>query len=166
MRQVARRESAYVGRVTQPAPQSGPSQPAQYAQPAPYAQPTPYAQPAPYAPPPVSRAAAPTGEQRGRTLAIVAIVFAALGALNGPLQAFVTMGLIRSGTGIPVLNIVSPIFAVVGGVLALGALGFGIASLVRRERARALAGAAVGIGAVGLVGLVSAGIQALAYAAL
>lgn len=132
-----------------------------------YADPSPYADPVQYAPHPSAHAhAAGAPPRTSRALALVAIIVAALMALLGPLQGFVTMGLISSGAGIPMLNIVSPIFAIGIGVLALVALGFGIASLARREPARALAGAAVGIGAVGLVGLVATAIQALAYAAL
>lgn len=108
----------------------------------------------------------PTGERPRKVLAIVAIAFAALAVLVGPVQGFVTMGLISSGMTPTVLGVVSAVMAVASGVLSLGALGFGLASLLRRERPRVLAGAAIGIGIAGLVGLLSVAIQTMAYAAL
>lgn len=146
MRWVAFSLPAYAGCVTQPAPQ--PQSVPQWRQ---------------YTAHPSMQ---PVLERPGKTLAIVAIVVAALAALIGPIQMFITLGLISSDMVPTMLGVVNGVAAIVGGVLSLAALAFGIASVVRRERPRVLAGAAIGIGAVGLVGLVSAGIQALAFASL
>lgn len=124
--------------------------------------------PAPQMPQPRSAAqpSMPPGiERRGGALAVVAAAFAALWLVLGPVQAVVTAMLITGEVTPSVISLVSAIASVSGGVLSLGALGFGLASVLRREQLRVLAAAALGIGVAGLVGLLSIGIQALAYSA-
>lgn len=105
----------------------------------------------------------PTGvERRGGALAIVAAAFAALWLVLGPVQALVFGLLIAQGVTPSLIGLVSTVSLLSGGVLAVGALGFGLAAVLRRERLRVLAAAALGIGVSGLVGLLSGGVQMLA----
>lgn len=105
------------------------------------------------------------GERPSRKLAFIALVFAVVMVLTGVVQGIVIA--VMGGTGaFELMGAVGLVASVAGGLLALGAAGFGIASLVRREPARALAGAAIGAAAVNLVGLVSVLVQTTLYAAL
>lgn len=117
--------------------------------------------PYPYAPHP----SMPNPKPR-RAFAIAGVVVAAAGMLVSPILGFVTVGLVSSGANPSALGLINGAGAVLVGLLSLVTLAFGIISLVRREQARVLAGAAIGIGVVGLVGLLSVAVQQLAYAAL
>lgn len=103
--------------------------------------------------------------RRGRPLAIIGIAVAALSALLGPANALLVTTVLET-RNFELMGMLSWGFAIVGGVLAVVMIGLGVASLLRREPARALAGAAIGIGAAGLVGIASSGLQQLAYAGL
>lgn len=102
-----------------------------------------------------------------RTFAIIAAVVAALEVLLGPLQAIVTASVLRGGDFNPtIMGVLSLVFGIASGVLALVAIALGIVSAVRREQLRLLAGAAIGVGAAGIVGLISVLLQTAAYSAL
>ncbi|MCH1881983.1 hypothetical protein [Agrococcus sp. ARC_14] len=144
----------------QPTPDAG----AQYASPAQHAPQAQHAQ-VHYAPhSPQQPAGKPGG--RGKPLAIVALVLAGLGTVAGASIGFVTFGFVREGGNYNVVGVIGAVGAVVSGLLALGALGFGIASLLRREPARVLAGVAIGISIAGLLGLLLSGAQQLLYLTL
>lgn len=112
----------------------------------------------------------PTAQAQGRprrTFAIISAVVAALAVLLGPLQAIVTAAVLRGGDFNPTtMGVLSAVFGIAGGLLSLVAIALGIVSAVRREQLRLLAGAAVGVGVAGIVGLVSALLQTVAYSAL
>ncbi|SFS08431.1 hypothetical protein SAMN04487783_1098 [Agrococcus baldri] len=106
----------------------------------------------------------PAADRPRKALAMVALALAVLVALMGPIQALITMALIRSGTAPSMIGMAGGVMGLVVGALSLGALGLGIGSVLRRERPRVLAGVAIGVGALGLVGLLSAGLQTLVFA--
>lgn len=105
------------------------------------------------------------GERPSRKLAIIALVFAVTMVLAGVVQNIVIAVMGRSGA-FELMGAVGLVASVAGGLLALGAAGFGMVSLVRREPARAIAGAAIGAAAVNLAGLVFVLVQTTLYAAL
>jgi hypothetical protein len=147
MRQVASSARPYGRRMSQPAPH--PHQPA--------------AQQPQYGPHPTI-AAPPRG--KGKAFAIVAVVFAALELLAGPLRSVVFAGLLANGASPTVLGPVSAAMASVTAVLALLAIGFGLASLLRGERARVMAGSAIGVGVAAIVGALSGLLQGALISAL
>ncbi|WP_405219287.1 hypothetical protein [Agrococcus sp. Ld7] len=105
------------------------------------------------------------GERPSRKLATIALVFAVVMVLAGVVQGIVIAVMGRTGA-FELMGAVGLVASVAGGLLALGAAGFGIASLARRESARALAGAAIGAAAVNLVGLVAVLAQTTLHAVL
>lgn len=113
---------------------------------------------------------APTPSDAGtdrpsRKLAIIALAFAVLMLLSGVIQG-ILIAVMGSAGAFELIGVMGLVASVAGGLLALGAVGFGVASLVRREPARALAGAAIGAAAVNLVGLVSVLVQTTLHAVL
>ena len=101
-----------------------------------------------------------------RALAIVAAVVAGIELLVAPLNAVVLFGLLSSGTSPSMISPVSAAISAASGVLALIAIGFAVASLLRREQAKVLAGAALGVGVAAIIGVASGFLQALLFAAL
>jgi hypothetical protein len=103
--------------------------------------------------------------RRGRALAVLALTAAALQLLVGPLQVLATVAALlgsRSG-GQPSITEVAGFAMIATVLMAALALALGVASLVRRERARALAGIAIGVAVAALVGLLTSALQTVAF---
>lgn len=159
MRQVALSEHAYGERVTHSAPHGGRSP----QQPAPPSSRWDAAAPH-YPTQPAEHARAASAHRPRRALAITAAIVAGLELLTAPLHAIVLFGLLSSDASPSTIGPVSGAVGVLGAVLALVAIGFAIASLVRRERATVLAGAAIGVGVAALVGALASVLQAALFA--
>ncbi len=120
-------------------------------------------QPAPeFVQPEETPPAAPTEVQRrGRVLAVLALTAAALQLLVAPVQVLATVAVVlgdRSG-GAPSFPGMAGLTGITTMLLTALALALGVASLVRRERARALAGIAIGVAVAALVGLLTSALR-------
>ncbi|SDR95315.1 hypothetical protein [Agrococcus carbonis] len=147
-----------------PAEQSGqPGQIAQHTQPAPGAQQPQYGPHPTFAPPAAGEG---TEQGKGKAFAIVAMVFAVLELLSGPVRSVVFAGLLADGAAPSMIGPASAALATASAVLALLAIGFGLASLLRGERARVIAGSAIGVGAAAIVGALSGLLQGALISAL
>lgn len=152
-------------------PSAPPQQAQQYpAAPQPYPAPQtaqqPYGQP-PYGQQPYGqqthghqpRAASGSGNPLARTAFIIALVVAAVGALQILLQPFVFASFDYSAGGFGAYNLV---FAVIVFLGSAAALVLGLIA-VRRSGGQALAGIAIGVGGVQLLGIVLGWISSVFY---
>jgi len=108
-----------------------------------------------YAPPPARRG--------GRTFAILALVFAGLEVLTGPLMVLVLRGAIRGGLDPSGISLLSGGVSGLSALLGIIAAALAILSIVRREPARLLAGIALGVAISALGALLATGLQIVLF---
>ena len=123
-------------------------------------------QPAGAHPGPLQQPAAPgRPRRRANVLGIAAILVAVVLTLSGPAQQLTFNVAVLSGDTASIAGI-NGIFTAIHVVLALAAIGLGVAGLLVRDHGRILAAAAVGIGASTLVGVLASLVLGLAFSAL
>jgi hypothetical protein len=108
-------------------------------------------------PPPMH--SAPQRASGGRIFAILALVFAGLELLTGPLMVLVLRGAIGADLDPSAISLVTGGVSALSAALGVIAAALAIISLVRREPARLLAGIALGIAISALVSLLVSGLQ-------
>ncbi|GAA2173856.1 hypothetical protein GCM10009846_17500 [Agrococcus versicolor] len=102
--------------------------------------------------------------RRANVLGIAAILVAAVLTLSGPAQ-HLTFNLAVLSGGTASIAGINGLFTAIHVILALAAIGLGVAGLLVRDRGRILAAAAVGIGASTLVGVLASLVIGLAFSA-
>lgn len=107
--------------------------------------------------------AAPTRARGGRIFAILALVFAGLEVLTGPLMVLVLRGAIRGGLDPSGISLLSGGVSGLSALLGIIAAAFAIVSIVRREPARLLAGIALGVAISALAALLATGLQIVLF---
>ncbi|WP_425842817.1 hypothetical protein [Agrococcus sp. TSP3-2-1] len=108
-----------------------------------------------YAPPPARRG--------GRTFAILALAFAGLEVLTGPLMVLVLSGAIRAGFDPSGIDLLSGGVGALSAVLGAIAAALAIVSIVRREPAPLLAGIALGVAISALASLIASALQVVLF---